>query len=47
MIKNISLALLLGILFNTHAQNSISFQVNLKEAIIENHFSESMMILLW
>jgi hypothetical protein len=41
MIKNISLALLLGILFNTHAQNSVTFRVNLKQAIIENQFSES------
>ena len=40
MIKTFSLALLLGILFSTPAQNSITFQVSLKEPIKKNLFSE-------
>ena len=41
MVKYISLALLLGIFINTHAQNNTTFQVNLNQAIIENQFSEA------
>jgi hypothetical protein len=41
MIKNISLVILLGVMFSSPAQDTITFQVNLKEAITENLFSES------
>jgi len=41
MIKKISFTLLLGVFLNISAQDTISFQVTLKEAIIENHFSDS------
>lgn len=40
MIKTFSLALLLGIFFNTPAQNNITFRVNLKEPIQKNLFSK-------
>ena len=41
MIKTFSFALLLGIFINTPAQNSITFQTNLKEAINKNIFMPS------
>jgi hypothetical protein len=41
MIKNISLVILLGVMFSSPAQDNITFQVNLNQAIIENQFSES------
>ena len=39
MIIKFSFALLLGILFSTPAQNTITFQVDIKEAIVKNIFS--------
>ena len=41
MMKNIFLVFLVGVMFSFPAQDSITFRVNLKQAIIENQFSES------